>query len=153
MPKDNSYTADLSKVNDTDYTKVNAAILGGTGGLGQAISLYFASKGAHVTVVGRTFRDQDKEGISFVPADLTLMTKAQEIAKELPAESLTHLIFTAGIFANRHREETDEGIERDMAVSYLNRLVLLREIAHRLGKNLPKSYSAIFTHLTTVADT
>jgi hypothetical protein len=78
------------------------------------------------------------------------------------------------------RQETAEGIERDMAVSYLSRLVILREIAPRLGKNRPaakmkprvfimgfpgagqagtlddlnaeKSYGAMRVHMNTVAD-
>jgi hypothetical protein len=52
-----------------------------------------------------------------------------------PAETLDLVIFTTGIFAAPRRQETAEGIERDMAVSYLSRLVLVREIAPRLGKN------------------
>jgi NAD(P)-dependent dehydrogenase (short-subunit alcohol dehydrogenase family) len=89
------------------------------------------------------------------------------------------VVFTTGIFAAPKRQETAEGIERDMAVSYLSRLVILREIAPRLGKNRPgarlkpgvfimgypgtgqsgtpddlnaeKSYSAFPVHMNTVA--
>jgi hypothetical protein len=39
--------------------------------------------------------------------------------------------------AGPKREETAEGIERDMAVSYLSRLVIMHEIGPRLGKNRP----------------
>jgi hypothetical protein len=55
----------------------------------------------------------------------------------LPAEDLDLLVFTTGIMAGPKREETAEGIERDMAVSYLSRLVIVREIGPRLGKNRP----------------
>lgn len=44
------------------------------------------------------------------------MSEAQRAAKLLPTEMLDLLIFTAGIFAGSKREETLEGIERDMAV-------------------------------------
>jgi NAD(P)-dependent dehydrogenase (short-subunit alcohol dehydrogenase family) len=111
-----------------------AAVIGGTGGLGRAISQVLAARGASVTVVGQTFRDQVTAGISFVKADLSLMSEAHRVAKELPAEQLDLVVFTTGIIAAPKREETAEGIERDMAVSYLNRLVILREIASRLGK-------------------
>jgi NAD(P)-dependent dehydrogenase (short-subunit alcohol dehydrogenase family) len=47
------------------------------------------------------------------------------------------LIFTTGIFAAPQRQETAEGIERDLAVSYLNRLVILRTMAPRLGAQRP----------------
>ena len=43
--------------------------------------------------------------------------------KELPAETLDLVVFTTGIFAAPKRQETAEGIERDMAISYLSRLV------------------------------
>lgn len=55
----------------------------------------------------------------------------------MPAERLDLVIFTTGIFAARKRQETTEGIERDMAISYLSRLVIVREIAPYLDKNRP----------------
>jgi NAD(P)-dependent dehydrogenase (short-subunit alcohol dehydrogenase family) len=157
------------------------AIVGGTGGLGRAVSGVLASRGAHVTVVGRTFRDQGVPGIEFIEADLSLMREAECIAKALPAEQLDLVVFTTGIFAAPTRQQTSEGLERDMAVSYLSRLVMLREIAPRLGKsrsaqraplkprvpimgfpgaeqagtlgdlNAEKSYSALRVHMNTVA--
>lgn len=57
------------------------------------------------------------------------MSEAQRAAKLLPTEMLDLLIFTAGIFAGSKREETLEGIERDMAVRYLNRFVMMRQMA------------------------
>jgi hypothetical protein len=76
-----------------------------------------------VIVVGRSFRDADTPGLQFVEADLSTMAEAQRVAKALPAEGLDLLIFTTGIFASPKRQETAEGIERDLAVSYLNRFV------------------------------
>jgi NAD(P)-dependent dehydrogenase (short-subunit alcohol dehydrogenase family) len=107
------------------------------------------------------------------------MREAERVAKALPAEQLDVVVFTTGIFAAPKRQETAEGIERDMAVSYLSRLVILREIAPRLGKDRPgasmkprvfimgfpgtgqegspdnlnaeKSYGAMSVHMNTVA--
>jgi NAD(P)-dependent dehydrogenase (short-subunit alcohol dehydrogenase family) len=110
------------------------AVIGGTGGLGRAVSRFLASRGARVSVVGQTFRDSDVPGIEFIKADLSLMREAERIGKALPAEDLDLVVFTTGIFAAPSRQETAEGIERDMAVSYLSRLVILRGIAPRLGK-------------------
>ncbi|NVD69605.1 SDR family NAD(P)-dependent oxidoreductase [Duganella sp. BJB1802] len=115
------------------------AIVGGTGGIGRALSRYLVSRGAGVIVVGQTFRDTGVEGIKFIQADLSLMSEAQRVAALLPAETLDMVIFTTGIFAGPQREETAEGIERDLAVSYLNRLVILRAIAPRLGVRRPMS--------------
>ncbi len=109
------------------------AVIGGTGGIGRALSRHLASLGAHVVVVGQTFRDAGVPGIRFIQADLSLMREARRVAGLLPAETLDLLIFTTGIFAAPQRQETAEGIERDLAVSYLNRLVILRAIAPRLG--------------------
>ncbi|TAL98708.1 MAG: SDR family NAD(P)-dependent oxidoreductase [Paraburkholderia sp.] len=155
------------------------AVIGGTGGIGRALSRYLASLGANVVVVGQTFRDGDVSRINFIKADLSLMSEAQRVAGLLPAETLDLVIFTTGIFAAPQRQETAEGIERDMAVSYLNRLVILRAIAPRLGTQRPgastkprvfvigypgsgqigtyddlnaeKSYKAFAAHMNTVA--
>jgi NAD(P)-dependent dehydrogenase (short-subunit alcohol dehydrogenase family) len=162
-----------------DLTGTKVAIVGGTGGIGQALSRFMASHGATVTVVGQTFRDANVPRIEFIKADLSLMREAQRVAEVLPAESLDLLVLTTGIFAAPKREETEEGIERDMAISYLSRLVIVREIAPRLGTNRPaartkprvfimgypgtgqagqpddlnaeKSYAAFDAHMNTVA--
>lgn len=164
-----------------DLSGWRVVVVGGTGGLGRAISRSLAACGAGVTVVGQTFRDQGVASIEFVKADLSRMREAERVGKTLPAEQLDLVVFTTGIFAATKRQETAEGLERDVAVSYLNRLVILREIAPRLGKsrggersklkprvfvmgypgtgqagtlgdlNAEKSYSAMTVHMNTVA--
>jgi NAD(P)-dependent dehydrogenase (short-subunit alcohol dehydrogenase family) len=124
-------------VSSLDLKGWKVVVVGGTGGLGRAISRLLASRGASVTVVGQTFRDAGVAGIEFIKADLSLMREAERIGKALPAEKLDLVVFTTGIFAAPTREVTAEGIERDMAVSYLSRLVIVREIAPRLGKDRP----------------
>lgn len=109
------------------------AVIGGTGGIGRALSRHFADLGASVLVVGRSFRDAGEAGLEFVQADLEQMQEAARVADLLPAEHLDMLVFTTGIFAAPQRQETAEGIERDLAVSYLNRLVMLRKLVPRLG--------------------
>lgn len=155
------------------------AIVGGTGGIGRALARLLAARGASVIVVGQTFRDAAVPNIEFMRADLSLMSEASRVAVRLPAETLDLVIFTTGIFAAPKRQETVEGLERDMAVSYLSRLVILQAIAPRLGQQLPaghprprvfvmgypgtgqagrlgdlnaeKSYSAMGVHMNTVA--
>jgi NAD(P)-dependent dehydrogenase (short-subunit alcohol dehydrogenase family) len=134
----------MKKNNDINWQRVGlgaldlkgwkVAVVGGTGGIGRAISQSLASRGARVTVVGQTFRDQAVPGIDFLKADLSSMRESARVGQELPAEQLDLLVFTTGIFAAPKRQETAEGLERDMAVSYLSRLVILRELAPRLGK-------------------
>lgn len=137
MKRDNSVTWRHLDAHSLNLNGLKVAIVGGTGGIGRALSRFMASRGASVVVVGQTFRDASIPGIEFIKADLSLMREAQRIAPLLPAEDLDLLIFTTGIMAGPKREETVEGIERDMAISYLSRLVILREIATRLGKNRP----------------
>jgi len=154
------------------------AIVGGTGGIGRALGRFMASRGAGVIVVGRTFRDSDVPRIEFIEADLSLMREAKRVGERLPAETLDVVVLTTGIFAAPKRQETAEGIERDMAVSYLSRLVILRQIAPRLATtrraapkprvfvmgypgtgqagmpddlNGERSYSAMPVHMNTVA--
>lgn len=103
---------------------LKVVIIGGTGGIGRALSRFMASCGANITVVGQTFRDSDIPEMRFVKADLSLMSEAKNVAEKIDAESANLIIFTNGIFAAPKREETSEGIERDLAISYLNRLVI-----------------------------
>ena len=133
MPRDNSFTWRRVEPASLDLQGLKVAIVGGTGGIGRALSRFMASRGAGVSVVGRTFRDADQPRIAFISADLSLMREAQRIGTLLPADTLNIVVLTTGIFAAPKREETAEGIERDMAVSYLSRLVILREIAPRLA--------------------
>jgi NAD(P)-dependent dehydrogenase (short-subunit alcohol dehydrogenase family) len=139
MKRDKKLTWRRVDPQNLDLKGMKVAVVGGTGGIGRAISRFIASRGASVSVVGQTFRDADVPGIQFTKADLSLMRQAQRVGKELPAEILDLVIFTTGIMAARKREVTSEGIERDMAVSYLSRLVIVREIGPRLGKDRPAS--------------
>lgn len=179
MQRDNSFNWQRKNTDKHIWTGKKAIVVGGTGGIGRAISRHLAATGAQVTVVGQTFRDAGVPGLTFLQADLMLMSEAARVAGLLPVESADLLIFTAGIFAAPQRQETPEGIERDLAVSYLNRFVILREVAGRLGKarlnartkprvfnmaypgsgqlgnpddlNSERAYSAMSAHMNTVA--
>ncbi|MEM9554253.1 MAG: SDR family NAD(P)-dependent oxidoreductase [Acidobacteriota bacterium] len=113
-----------------------AAIVGGTSGLGRAIARWLAAQGATVTVVGRTFRDRGTDGIDFIQADLSTVAEQRRVATQLPAEDLGLLVFTTGILSPKRRETSDDGVEIDLAVSYLSRFVILRGVAESLGANL-----------------
>jgi len=137
------------KRNDLKWTRLNIkenslndkkiAIIGGTNGLGRAIALEFISKGAEVIVVGRTFRDQGIPRLNFIQADLSEIKRVKSLVKELPAEMLDILIMTQGIFAGKQRKTNSDGIELDMATSFLSRYVIIQEIADRIGKNRTNS--------------
>jgi len=112
------------------------AFIGGTNGLGRALAHRFAAHGAEVIVVGRSFRDKGVELLSFIPADLSEMKQAKRVAEELPAETLDMLFFSNGVGPVGKRVESSEGIERDVAVSYLSRFVISRGVADRPKKTV-----------------
>jgi len=173
---DTSFKPQLAPLDSLNLAGKRLVVVGGTDGLGRAISALAASKGADVTVVGRTFRDAGVDRISFVKADLSSMKEAARVGRELRADADVVLL-TTGIFAAPKREETAEGIERDLAISYLSRLALLREYGPRLvsGRsgaaprvfvmgfpgagnegdasdlNADRSYDAMAVHMNTVA--
>ncbi len=131
---DRSITLPRADPDRLDLTGKRVAVVGGTGGLGRALAAFMAARGAEVTVVGRTFRDQGAARIAFEQADLESMAEARRVGRALPAETLDALVLTTGIMTAPQREETREGLERDLAVSYLSRLAIVREAAPRLGK-------------------
>ncbi|MHB0780412.1 SDR family NAD(P)-dependent oxidoreductase [Pseudomonas putida] len=133
MKVDKSFNWNVANFGQLPAENMRIAVIGGTGGLGRALSHSLAKQGASVTVVGRTFRDQSLPGIRFVQGDLSLMSEAVRVVDELQVEQLDALVFTTGIFAASQRQETTEGLEEDMAVSYLSRLTILRLAAPRLG--------------------
>jgi NAD(P)-dependent dehydrogenase (short-subunit alcohol dehydrogenase family) len=128
-------------LDDAAIAGKTAISVGGTGGLGRALARCLAVHGAKVVVVGQTFRDANTPNIECVQADLSLLRDARRLADLLPAETADLLVFTTGIFAGPKRQVTAEGIERDMAVSFLNRLVMLRAMAPRLGTARAKGQS------------
>jgi NAD(P)-dependent dehydrogenase (short-subunit alcohol dehydrogenase family) len=124
-----------------DLSGKRIVVVGGTGGIGRALSMVMADRGAQVTIVGRTFRDVHMPRIGFMKADQELMSEAQRIGQTLSAEEIDLIVFTTGIMPGPKRQETSDGIERDLAVSYLSRLVMIREIGPRLSKTRTNSIS------------
>jgi hypothetical protein len=134
---DRSVVLRPTPVERLDLSGKRLTVIGGTNGLGRAIAQQALARRAKVTVVGRTFRDTSSERLSFVKADLASMREADRLGRELAVESDEVVLFTLGTFAAKTREETGEGLEMDMAVSYLSRFAALRGIAPRLGTARP----------------
>lgn len=127
----------LQRVPQINLVGKKLLVVGGTGGLGRAIASLARQRGSEVTVVGRKLRDAPGARMNFVQADLSLMARASRVGRELRVEETDVVLFTSGIFASPTREETAEGVEQDMAVSFLNRLAILTEIHGRLGAGRP----------------
>ncbi|MCW2659197.1 MAG: hypothetical protein JWP83_349 [Mycobacterium sp.] len=124
-------------IDELDLSSKRLLVIGGTNGLGRAIAGLALARGVDVTVVGRTLREFPQGQPKFVRADLSLMADALRLGKDLAVEDVDVALFTAGIIAAPTREETAEGIERDMAVSFLNRVAILKGISGRLGIRRP----------------
>lgn len=133
MQRNNAIQWQHKKASTLSLAGTKVAVIGGTGGIGRALSRLMAAQGADVVVVGRTFRDSGTPRIAFIEADLTLMSEARRVGERLNVEAVDQLIFTNGIIAAPKRQVTPEGIERDLAVSYLSRLVMLEQVLPRLG--------------------
>jgi NAD(P)-dependent dehydrogenase (short-subunit alcohol dehydrogenase family) len=120
-------------IDKLDLSSKRLLVIGGTNGLGRAIAGLAIAHGADVMVVGRTLRKFPEGQPKFVRADLSLMPDALRLGENLAVEDIDVALFTAGIIAAPTREETAEGIERDVAVSFLNRVALLKGLSGRLG--------------------
>ncbi|SCB18995.1 SDR family NAD(P)-dependent oxidoreductase [Rhizobium multihospitium] len=139
MKRDKSLGWRHVEADSLDLGSMNVAIVGGTGGIGRALAHTMTARGAHVVVIGQTFRDAGSRGIEFVKADLSLLSEARRVATDLPAGNLDLVVMTTGVMAGPRREQTAEGLERDLAISYLSRFVIVNEIASRLGKDRPNA--------------
>ena len=84
---------------------------------------------AEVTVVGRS--DPKESGIRFVEADLSTVKAQTALASSLGAFDL--ILFTQGIICGPTRKDNGEGIEMDLAVSYLGRRVILDILREKGG--------------------
>jgi NAD(P)-dependent dehydrogenase (short-subunit alcohol dehydrogenase family) len=169
---DPSLTLHPAALDTLDLAGKAAIVVGGTDGLGRAIARQLAARGAEVTVVGRSERDAGVPGIRFHRADLSSMPAAAAVGDALPAHAEL-IVLTTGIMASTTREVTAEGLERDMAISYFSRLMVLRTLLPRLTAprprvfvmgfpgaenlgdptdlNAERSYSAFPAHMNTVA--
>jgi NAD(P)-dependent dehydrogenase (short-subunit alcohol dehydrogenase family) len=85
---------------NTDFHQMRVAIIGGTGGIGQALSRLLATHGAQVLVVEQTFRDAGfNSNINFIKADLSSMYEAQRIAPLLLSPDIEK--YSGAMFNNK----------------------------------------------------
>ncbi|WP_375387072.1 SDR family NAD(P)-dependent oxidoreductase [uncultured Amnibacterium sp.] len=118
-----------------------AVVTGGTDGIGAATALELRRRGADVLILGRSQAKADRllaeaagltgpGSMRAMPTDLSLMANVTAVARRIAAdvEHVDVLVQAAGILLTR-TEHTSEGIERDFAVGYLSRFVLLETLA------------------------
>ncbi|KAG6837754.1 hypothetical protein H0H93_001681 [Arthromyces matolae] len=133
------------------YTPV-ALFVGGTSGIGQGLAEAFArhTKGnAHILIVGRNRdaaeaiiaqfpkpTDSAKYTHEFVQCDVTLMRNVETCAKDLLKRypKINFLFMSPGIMTMKGRDETEEGIDRKLAVHYYARWKFINDLAPALVK-------------------
>jgi NAD(P)-dependent dehydrogenase (short-subunit alcohol dehydrogenase family) len=117
----------------------SAVVTGGTDGIGAATARALRDEGARVLVIGRSrakaealAAEPSRGGgsIETVVADLGLTGEVRRVVGEVAARlgPIDHLLHAVGILLTR-TAHTAEGVELDLAVSYLSRFLFLEEAA------------------------
>jgi len=149
MPSLSNIRAENAKV-DHPYVPT-MIIVGGTSGIGQAIAEEFAKLthgNAHIIIVGRN--RQAAESIlsrfpkptspqalhEFVECDMTLIKRVHAMTNSLLSrlEKVNYLVLSCGTFMIRDRQETEEGIDKAMAVEYYARWKMIHDLESPLKK-------------------
>lgn len=119
-----------------------AVITGGTDGMGAATALRLRAMGADVLIIGRSQQKADSVvaraaelpgpgSLRALVADFSEMCTVETTVTEIAGlvDRIDLLVHAVGILISR-TEHTNEGIEKDFAVSYLSRFVFLETAAH-----------------------
>jgi len=106
-------------------------IVGGTKGIGLALAKALSKNGGVVTALGRTKTRELEElnQVTFVKVDLSLMKAARDVVgNELKGKTFDSVIYSVGIITSNKLTRTAEGVEEDLAISYLCRFVMMKEL-------------------------
>lgn len=114
-----------------------AVFVGGTSGIGAGMARAFArhrNGDAHIIIIGRNRaaaeeviasfpKPTGKEQHEFVECDVTLMRNVRKTTSELVERlpKVNFLVLTQGMMTMKGRDETDEGIDRKLALHYYSR--------------------------------
>lgn len=103
-------------------------VVGGTKGLGGAIVDALGDAGAKVTFSGRSNSPPHKG--EFIQSDMQTIHGTKLLAEKLKGRDFDTALLSVGIFSKRHVERNAEGVQMDLAVSYLSRFVLMQEFGN-----------------------
>lgn len=125
-----------------------ALFVGGTAGIGEGMARAFAQHArgdADVFIAGRNRAAGEailasmptvapKDGVpaprrEFVECDATLMRNVRSAAAEIKAKTdrVNYMVITSGMLGFQGRDETDEGIDRKLALHYYARWTFINE--------------------------
>jgi len=117
---------------DADFSGQRWVVSGATGGIGRAIALGAAARGATVLALGRDARKlaalaAEATGAGVIqplPVDLSLMRDVARAAREIAADGPVHvLVHNVGVMHHAFRR-TSEGLEQSFATNLLGHWVL-----------------------------
>jgi len=116
-----------------DDMALRTLIVGGTSGIGLALAHHIAAAPeAIVTVCGRTKPANLPSNIKFSPIEATSMRGIKKwtdnFKETLAGNRINLLILSQGTSNFAGRDETNEGIDRKMALHYYSRQLIVREL-------------------------
>lgn len=136
-------------------------VAGGTNGIGAGIATAFAkyapkdANAPHIIIIGRSRPGADSViaelkklnaggKYEFVQADLTLMKSVKGVAKEIASkvDKINYLCMSPGILSFKGKDDTEEGIDRKMALNYYARFLLGNMLIPKLDKAVEKGEEA-----------
>lgn len=137
------HARDFEKIS-TDLSGKTILITGGTGGLGRAVAESLSHLGARLVVVSRTGAKLAKlnEGLEgeviTIEADLGLMAEVRRAAADIreTVGRLDVLVNNVGVLVPA-REETEEGMERTLAVDLAGQFLLTNLLVPILVESAP----------------
>jgi NAD(P)-dependent dehydrogenase (short-subunit alcohol dehydrogenase family) len=125
------------------YAGRTVVVTGGTNGIGAATARLLRRQGARVVIVGRSAEKADQlvaeaaalalpGSMQAIVSDFSSMRAVRAAVDDLAAiaPSIDVLVHSVGVFLTQP-EHTSEGVEKDLAVSYLSRYVFLEHAHHR----------------------
>lgn len=128
---------------DADLSDRTVVITGGTGGLGRAAAMGLSELGARLVVISRTQSKLDDlerfvtGDIETIRADLALMSEVRRVADRLEDENrIDVLINNVGVLLPE-RQETEEGIEKTLAVDLAGHFLLTNLLIPKLVDSSP----------------
>ncbi|KAJ7587335.1 hypothetical protein C8J56DRAFT_77975 [Mycena floridula] len=148
-----------------------AIFVGGTSGIGQAMAENFArytNGNARIVIIGRnqlaaeeTFAKFPKPSnpnasTEFISCDATLMKNVNSVTNEILSRipKINFLVMSPGFLSMAGREETEEGIDKKLAVHYYARWKFTRELMPALTKASEEGEDAkVFSVLAANAGT
>lgn len=126
-----------------------AVFVGGTSGIGQATAEAFSrytNGAAHIIIVGRnraageaiiaSFPKDPRSKYEFVECDVSLISNVRAVTKELlgALPKLNYLVTSAGGLASYSKQQTPEGLDGTLALTYHSRWKFIHDLLPLLKK-------------------